>query len=52
MLVSKGLVFALNFFGNNREIMVNDVRFDAPAEEGMANAEENNVHGEDHKHFL
>ena len=48
MLASKGLTFALNLFGNNREITVNGVQFDALAEEGMTHAEENDVHGEDH----
>ena len=52
MVASKGLTFAMDLFGNNREITANGVRFDALAEEGMAHAEENNVHGKDHEHFL
>ena len=52
MLVSKGLAFALNLFGNNREITVNGVEFDALAEEGMTHAKENHVHGENQQHFL
>ena len=49
MLVSEGLAFALDLFGNNGEIMVNGVQFDALAEEGVAHAEENDIHGKDSK---
>jgi hypothetical protein len=52
MLAGEGLAFALNLFGNNREITANGVGFDALAEEGMTHAEENHVHGENQKHFL
>ena len=52
MLSSKGLAFALNFFCDHRDIMVNGVQFDALAEEGMTHAKENDVHGKDHEHFL